>query len=80
MIAIHICAPNDENGNPQRCYAILHSEGGIVRVLDEGYEEEQVLTDFNRAFQLFVVMHRINVSVEEYRRWLALDPTGSNAP
>lgn len=78
MIALHLCAPNDANGNPQRCFAILNSEGGIFRVLDEGYAGEALLDGIRGNFQLFTAAHRINVSADEYKRWLSLDPTGSN--
>lgn len=75
MIAIHICAPNDENGNPQRCYAVVstrpESNGTVLAVVDEGYEGEHALQQ--AGWERCGVAHeRINVSVEEYRRWLTL--------
>ena len=37
LTAIHLCAKNDRNGNPRRCYVVLN-EHGRVGVVDEGYK------------------------------------------
>lgn len=79
MIAIHICAPNDANGNPQRAYAVLHGDE-VIAVIDEGYDGEQaVARDFPRAAGVVqFVPERINVSPEEYRRWLSFADDDGN--
>ena len=33
----HHCAPNDRNGNPQRCYVLLDLDDVAVAAWDEGY-------------------------------------------
>jgi len=33
----HYCAPNDRNGNPQRCYVLLDLDDVAVAAWDEGY-------------------------------------------
>ena len=43
MIAIKLCATNDESGNPRRCYVVLTKQTnngwpGIEAVIDEGYD------------------------------------------
>ena len=34
---VHLCAFNDENGNPRRCYVLYTAEGNVADVWDEGY-------------------------------------------
>lgn len=69
MLAIHICAPNDANGNPQRLFAVLSGDE-VIDVVDEGYLGEQALREAGHT--CLVVNTRINVSAGEYRRWLEL--------
>lgn len=78
MIALHICGPNDANGNPQRAYALLDEDDGcanVIAVVDEGYEGERaIVRRYPSATSANLLSTRINVSAAEYRRWLALDP------
>lgn len=34
---VHYCAPNDINGNPQRCYVLTDNDGTNLAAWDEGY-------------------------------------------
>jgi hypothetical protein len=34
---VHYCAPNDHNGNPQRCYVLIDPDDVAVAAWDEGY-------------------------------------------
>jgi hypothetical protein len=54
MIAIKLSTTNDANGNPRRCYVVLHDGvrfgvptgyPGIEAVIDEGYEGIRALRD-----------------------------------
>jgi hypothetical protein len=73
MIAVHICAPNDVNGNPQRCFAVLDEHSEIAAVVDEGYEGEAALRSL--GYEVELCQHRIEVSEAEYMRWLRIsDP------
>jgi hypothetical protein len=36
-ITQHWCAPNDNNGNPRRCFVIWSDDGILLDVIDEGY-------------------------------------------
>lgn len=38
MIAIHLNAGNNANGNPRRIYVVLDADANIVGTVDEGYE------------------------------------------
>lgn len=71
LTAIHVCAPNDVNGNPQRCYVVVAGEE-IVAVVDEGYEGEAALREMREADHVAVMPHRINVEPAEYERWIAI--------
>ena len=68
---LHLCAPNDTNGNPRRCYVVQSRDGVLYKVIDEGYggwgglrmwcsEREGSLTH----------VATINVPVSEYKSWL----------
>lgn len=74
-VAVHICAPNDVNGNPQRLYAVLQGED-VLNVVEEGYEGEACLRTLRARLEsthyVTVAPHRINVDVAEYRRWLGI--------
>jgi len=37
MIALHLDAGHDRNGNPRRCFLVLGPDGSTVAVVDEGY-------------------------------------------
>jgi hypothetical protein len=39
---LHLCAPSDPSGNPQRCYLILGAVQGPF-VVDEGYQGWQAV-------------------------------------
>lgn len=77
-VAVHICAPNDVNGNPQRCFAVLQGED-VLAVIDEGYEGEGALRGLRASLRashyIPVSPHRVNVSVTEYKRWLTIGET-----
>ena len=37
LVVLHLCAPNDRNGNPVRCYVALGENGHFLGAWDEGY-------------------------------------------
>jgi hypothetical protein len=67
---IHICAPNDRNGNPQRCYLVLDSENSNVIAYDIGYRGTDCLPDDKAIQNAVYYANRVNVSPAEYRRIL----------
>jgi len=78
---MHICAPNDRNGNPRRCFAVfVHSEriGGprLVEVSDEGYDGHRAISEDYRTWALVHSM-RVNVTAKEYKSWLKTRVAGS---
>lgn len=67
MIAIHLRAKNDVNGNPQRCYLILDNDGDAVDAVDEGYMGHGAL---KRHYADIRVGVTIEVTPAEYKSWL----------
>ena len=43
MIAVHLNAGNDKNGNPRRLYVIFDADANAVAVVDEGYQGKGAL-------------------------------------
>ena len=43
LLALHMRAPNDTNGNPRRCYVVMTRDGAIVQAVDEGYSGWQAV-------------------------------------
>jgi hypothetical protein len=64
MIAIHLNAGNDRNGNPRRLFLILNEKATIVRAIDEGYEGTQALVP---EFASVPVSQQIPTTYKEYR-------------
>ena len=77
---IHITAPNDNNGNPRRCFAVYKHDGPryskLVAVVDEGYSGEAGLASQIRGFggSDYCIHCRVNVSASEYKSWVKADP------
>lgn len=63
MIALHLAAPNDRNGNPRRLFAVLDDQGRWYDMIEEGYEGEAALY---RRHQKFLA--RVEISPSEYKR------------
>lgn len=62
-------APNDVNGNPRRCWAILDRSGdgwAVADVIDEGY------AGLPAQLRDLPELPPVNVAASEYRRWLGL--------
>lgn len=36
-VVIHLCAKNDRNGNPRRCYVVIRTDQTVLGVYREGY-------------------------------------------
>jgi hypothetical protein len=72
LSAFHVCATNDTNGGPRRCFVVVDAgSGSIVDVVDEGYEGEAgSLKPYAYPYGVIVLSHRVNVSPSEYKRWL----------
>jgi hypothetical protein len=80
----HLCADNDVNGNPRRCWIVTDHQGRHVETLDEGYVGEGQLQarypwtswhalhsyGFAEPTQHTVYPQRIDVSPSEYKRML----------
>jgi hypothetical protein len=68
----HLKAPNDKNGNPQRCYVVYSTQGEFISTHNEGYKGKACIPEYirkyngNNAFDL----PSINVTVKEYKSWL----------
>lgn len=63
---IHLCAPNDRNGNPNRAY--VGFEGSALRGFwPEGYSGHHAVPEQLRELASFVP--RINVTAKELKRW-----------
>ena len=72
----HVCAPNDRNGNPRRCY-VLYDVGqknddpalpyaDVQAVEDEGYSGEP------KEWRRYAHLPAVSVAPAEYRAFLAL--------
>lgn len=84
----HLCADNDTNGNPRRCFIIVDHAGRLVEVLDEGYHGEGELHarypwtswhalsryGFDEPAHHTVYPMRIDSTPGEYRRMLRREP------
>lgn len=68
--AVRLCAPNDPNGNPRRCFLVLR-DGAPVDVVDEGFLGDSAVIEPYPALR-GVWMPRVNVAVSEYRRYMQL--------
>jgi hypothetical protein len=81
---LHLCADNDVNGNPRRCFVVTDHQGRHVETLDEGYSGEGELQarypwaswhalsrlGFDEPARFTVYPQRIDVSPSEYKRAL----------
>ena len=66
---IYLCAPNDVNGNPRRAWFLLNDFGVCTEVYEEGYAGKKSVPDRYKDAQL--AAPRINVTVKEFKSWLA---------
>lgn len=64
---IHLCAPNDVNGNPQRAWVQFNKLGGVVAFHDEGHSGCDAVPKELVFMQL--AAPRINVSFSEWNSW-----------
>jgi len=65
-VGVHLCAPNDRNGNPQRAYMVL-ADDGCHWVYDEGYHGIHAVPEHHRE-RIAGRWTRISISRAEYRR------------
>lgn len=65
-VGMHLCAPNDRNGNPRRVYIVFPKDGD-PQSFDEGYVGDNAVPQ--HIFEQ-VDFYRVNVSATEYRNWL----------
>jgi hypothetical protein len=77
VMALHLCADNDSNGNPRRCFVVLDKAGRHVETIDEGYAGDGALYTrwpmFHfRALGEFAGVD--DVTPREYKRWLKREP------
>jgi hypothetical protein len=73
-VMIHLCAPNDRNGNPRRLFLELNECGCAVRHWLEGYKGSSCVPDGLRKAAAMAV--RINVSASEWNSWRKACPEG----
>ena len=69
-VMVHCCAPNDENGNPQRLYVGLFEIKGIptARCWDEGYLGHHAVPEEYR--DAAYAAERYDMDADSYRLWL----------
>lgn len=67
MIALHLRASNDTNGNPRRLFLILDNDGDAVDAVDEGYSGYGAIA---RNYPEIKIGATIEVTPAEYRSWL----------
>ena len=67
---VHMCAPNDHSGNPQRLYAGLFEIKGIptLRCWDEGYSGHHAVPEEYR--EAAYAAERKEFDADDYRLWL----------
>lgn len=70
MVCIKLCAKNDSNGNPRRCYVLLDSDGAVVCAVDEGYEGLGALAAIPGASCITYTPVEFDTTPTEYRRLL----------
>jgi hypothetical protein len=80
VTVLHLCADNDRNGNPRRCFAVLEAgTGRHVETIDEDYIGESALYGRYPWFHSSVALRhelvpayavRVDVAPAEYRRWM----------
>ena len=74
MFLIHLCAPNDRNGNPRRLYLEFNDHGVAVRHWLEGYKGSHcVPAELRHAA---ATAPRINVAAAEFNAWRRACPAG----
>ena len=62
----HLCAENDDNGNPRRCYVIYSGDGEVTAIHDEQNSGPSAVPGFREMIHL----PRINVSPREYQSFI----------
>jgi len=65
---LHLCAPNDRNGNPQRAYMVF-ADDGCHWLYEEGYIGSHAVPEHHRE-RIAGRWTRINITQAEYRRIL----------
>lgn len=65
MIAVHLAAPNDANGNSRRVYVVFDDEADVIAVVDEGYRGTGALKD--AGFEGIHVSGKFATTPGEYR-------------
>jgi hypothetical protein len=67
----HLCAENDNNGNPRRCYVVYtipdDGQPEINDVFDEGYGGYRGVPEWARSLPS---LPSITITVGEYREWM----------
>ena len=66
---LHLCADNDLNGNPQRCYVALGKNNRFLGAYDEGYMGHNAVPKEMR--DLAKTALRIPSTIELYEHFLA---------
>lgn len=69
LLAIHLCAPNDTNGNPRRVYVLHDRAGSIVAAIDEGYSGHHAVKE--AGYPNAVMGPAYDTIPSEYRTLLA---------
>lgn len=83
VIALHLRADVDVNGNPRRAFVVLDAKGRHVETIDEGYYGDAALYSRYPWFHHSVAGRLglesayavpMDVAPKEYRRWLKREP------
>ena len=67
LIAIHLNAGNDRNGNPRRIYLVLDEDARVVNALDESYRGRDAL---DSVYVGCPVSAELEITPREYRALL----------
>jgi len=63
MTLLQFVAPNDVNGNPQRCWAEFDEMGRLKQAFDEGYSGRQALPKELRTLSNYCYSIRVSQAV-----------------
>lgn len=68
LVCVHLCAPNDRNGNPRRAFLFINEHNAAVFLWPESYAGPDCVLQSLRPLAHRAT--RINVSAGELRSWL----------
>ena len=70
---MHLCASNDINGNPQRCYVFANESGQFLAAWNESYKGSDAVPGIFRKDAYSA--SRSEITAREYKRLLKMLPS-----